>query len=342
MKLLMIAAVALAALVAPGAARAGDDQTTLSWKAAAVEGHAQLSWEITGTTKWYVSVIQVATRPELGPKGDFPVSNLVAYEVRTRVKQTGSWLSPFALAPGTYYAMLTLRYDGPCETGCESRSSARSFEVEPPPIGSISWTASPRSGKVQVGWTRPAEGWFVSMALVDDDRDFASPEAAVSWPPGRRKTTWTSRRLGQDTYYVRLYARYEGCDTCVWLSKVRKVEIGATNPGPRLRKASFRIVERDAVALRHTWRVRLDACDTTPGRLVVQIREETWSGGGGAVKAKVTTERLAAPDGCRAYRLTKRSVWPFRSGSYVRVVIRLRDGNGAWSAAQRAAQWYTP
>jgi hypothetical protein len=60
------------------------------------------------------------------------------------------------------------------------------------------------------------------------------------------------------------------------------------------------------------------------------------------VKAKISTERLAAPDGCRAYRITKRSTWPFRSGNYVRVVIRLRDADGAWSAGQRAAQWFTP
>lgn len=228
MRLSIATAALIAVLLLPAGARAGGDQATLSWTADAADGHALVTWVITGTTTWYVGVIQLATRPDLNGRGDFPPQNLVAYRVLHRVRQQGSWLSPFVLSPGTYYVQLTLRYDGPCETGCESRSSVRSLEIEPPPIGKVSWAAVARSGRVKVSWKPPADGWSFSLVLVDDHHDLSSPEDSASWPFGPPGSSWTSRRLAPDAYWVRLYARYEGCQTCLWTSKLRRVEIRAS------------------------------------------------------------------------------------------------------------------
>jgi hypothetical protein len=307
--------VTLAALVAafafPGPGRAGD-QATLSWTIDDEAGKPVVTWTITGSTKWYVGVVQIADRPDVDGKGDFPPKSLVGYDVLPPGKATGSWRSPHALDPGTYYGRLTLRYDGACEANCESRSSVRSFSVDPSPLSGLHWKATSASGKVRVSWTGPDGGWYVGVVLVDDDADFSSPEEAGSWPAEREKSSWTSRRLEAGTYFVRLHARFEGCATCLFLSKVRKVTVNAVNPAPRLGRATFTIVRRDEATLHHVWRTRFRVCDRTPGRLTLQIREETWSGTGGAVKARTTKTRLAAPKGCRSYGVERRSAWPFR------------------------------
>ena len=224
MKLLVwIAGLAAALLLVPTAGAGG--QTYLSWTIGDDAGKPTISWKITGSTPWYVGVIQIATRQAVTDEGDFLPEDVVAYDVLTHGRHKGTWQLSFPVAPGTYYGMLTLRYDGPCETGCESRSSVRSFFVEPPRLAGLAWSALANSSRIAVRWKKPGKGWYVGIVLVDNDRDFSSPEAAGTRSATPAAGRWRSRALEPGTYYVRLRARYTGCDTCLWTSRTKKVQI---------------------------------------------------------------------------------------------------------------------
>ena len=226
MKLLVcIAGLAAALLLVPTANAGG--QAYLSWTIGDNAGKPTVTWKITGSAKWYVSVIQIATRPALTGGGDFVPQNIVAYDVLTSTRTSGTWQLRFPFDPGTYYGMLTMSYDGQCDTGCESRSSVRSFTVEPPRVHGLVWSARADSSRIAVGWKKPKpdKGWYVAIVLVDNDRDFSSPEAAGTRPPDPAAGTWRSHKLSAGTYYVRIRARYTGCDTCLWTSKTKKVQI---------------------------------------------------------------------------------------------------------------------
>lgn len=337
--LTLLAACAAAMFLAAPAGAGG--QATLSWTLDDDRGRPSVSWEITGSTNWYVGVIQIASRPDVTSKGAFLAQNVVAYDVLAPDQSKGTWKSGFALSPGTYYGQLVLRYDGPCRKGCESRSSVRSFAVEPPALAVLDWHAAPKAGKVTVVWTKPGGGWYVSMVLVDDDRDFSSPEDAVVWPAERSSGRWTSAALDAGTYYVRVSARYSGCDTCLWASDPATVRVRSTNLPPRFRAAGIEIVQRVA-SLHHTWQATFTVCDSSAGRLAVEVREETWAGSGGPAKSKVSVLHLAAPGGCRTYTVTRPSTWRFAPGRFVRIALRARDAEGAWSRGERSQQWYTP
>lgn len=325
----------------PALARGGD-QAYLSWTIDDEAGKPTVTWTITGSTNWYVGVVQIASRPDVNSKGDFLASNLVAYDVLTPAQSKGTWQTSYALGAGTYYGQLVLRYDGPCQSNCESHSSVRSFAIEPPKLDKLTWMAAVRQGRIAVTWSKPGGGWYVGMVLVDDDEDFSSPEDAGIWPVEPAEASWTSAKLDPDTYYVRVHARYAGCETCIWISAAKKVSLPAGNRPPVLRPATVSIVQRDEAALRHTWRATFAVCDHSPGRLTLQVRQETWTASGGPVRARTSSLRLAAPKGCRAYTVVRRSAWPFRSGTFVRVILRVRDGQGAWSARERTMQWFTP
>ena len=224
MKLLVwIAGLAAALVLAPTAGAGG--QAYLSWTIGDDAGKPTITWKITGSTKWYVGVIQIATRPTLDDKGNFVPQDVVAYDVLSHGQSSRTWQLRYALQAGTYYGLLTLRYDGPCETGCESRSSVRSFTVRPPSLRGLRWNAVAEAGKVAVTWKKPRNGWHISIVLVDNDREFSSPEDAGTRGSTPAAGAWRSRSLDPGTYYVRLRARYAGCDTCLWTSGTQKVQI---------------------------------------------------------------------------------------------------------------------
>jgi hypothetical protein len=181
----------------------------------------------------------------------------------------------------------------------------------------------------------------VSGVLVDDDRDFSSPEDAVAWPGAPKRTRWASMLLGRDRYHVRLRVKHSRCDSCVWTSPTKVVEVTRTNNPPTLRPARFEVVRQDAEGLRHTWKATFTVCDRTHGELRLQILEQTGPIGDVVADDLKTLRRLGEPDGCRAYTVTRRSAFPFRDGTYVRVTIRVRDGLGVWSVKARKVTWET-
>jgi hypothetical protein len=185
-----------------------------------------VTWTITGRTKWYVGVVELATRRDLTKAGDFRPQFLVAYEVLKRSESTGRWTGPRELGPGTYYGRLKLRFGGPCKSACESTTSVRRLEIEPPRLASLEWTATRKGRSVLVAWTPPGNAWFVGMVVVDDDADLSSPADAVVWPDEPVESRWRSSRLAAGTYHVRVHARYAGCATCLWTSRARKVTLG--------------------------------------------------------------------------------------------------------------------
>jgi hypothetical protein len=331
----------LAAALATPAVAWGGDQAYISWTLGDQDGRPTVTWEITGSSKWYVGVIQIATDRRVDGKGDFLPENLVAYEVLDPGRSTGFWVGPLELAPGTYYGRLKLRFDGPCSANCQFATSVRSFSIAPPPLRSLSWKATAGIGRVVVTWTPPRNGWYVSGVLVDDDRDFSSPEDAVAWPGAPKRTRWASMLLGRDRYHVRLRVKHSRCDSCVWTSPTKVVEVTRTNNPPTLRPARFEVVRQDAEGLRHTWKATFTVCDRTHGELRLQILEQTGPIGDVVADDLKTLRRLGEPDGCRAYTVTRRSAFPFRDGTYVRVTIRVRDGLGVWSVKARKVTWET-
>jgi hypothetical protein len=222
-RLVWIAGLA-AALVLAGSAGAGG-QAYLSWTLGQDGGKPTVTWKITGSTKWYLGVIEIGTRATLNGSGDFPTQNVVAYDVLPSGQSSGTWQLRAALPAGTYYGLLTLRYDGPCDTGCESHSSVRSFTVPPPRLRGLVWTAAVRADTVSVTWKKPRGAWYVGIVLVDDSKSFASPVDADTRPLRPTAGAWKSRKLGPGTYYVRLRLRYGGCDTCL-ATRTKKVHIG--------------------------------------------------------------------------------------------------------------------
>jgi hypothetical protein len=222
--LVWIAGLAAALTVAAPAGAGG--QSYLSWTLGQNGGKPTVTWQITGSTKWYVADVQIGTRPAVNGRGDLQPRYVIAYAVFGPGQASGTWQLPYRLGPDTYYGLLTLRYDGPCEAGCESHSSVRSFTVAPPRLGGFRWTAEAKRGKVVVRWKEPAGGWYVSVLLVDDARDFASPEDATTRPSEPSAGSWRTGALKDGTYYVRLRARYAGCDSCLW-SATKKVRISS-------------------------------------------------------------------------------------------------------------------
>jgi hypothetical protein len=340
-KLLVVIAGLTAALAIPAAARGGD-QAYLSWALGDQNGRPSVTWTITGSTKWYVGVVQIASQREVDGKGDFLPENLLFYDVLSPEESTGSWVAPRRLGPGTYFGRLKLRYDGPCQTNCQSATSVRSFTIEPPSLKSLTWKATAGIGRVKVTWTKPGHGWFVGMVLVDDDRDFSSPEDAVVWSSPTKRARWTSGLLDRGTYYVRVRARHQTCATCIWTSQARRVTISQSNAEPQLRPVRFEITRREEKTARHWWKATFTVCDKTKGLLTVEIKEETGPAGEGATQTKTTARELPAPGGCRSYAVTKQSAFPFAAGTFVRVSIRVRDALGAWSLRTRKTTWVTP
>jgi hypothetical protein len=339
-KLLVLIAGLAAALLLPAAARGGE-QAFLSWALDDQNGKPTVTWTITGSTKWYVGVIQIATERQVNAKGDFLAQNLVVYEVLDPSESTGFWIADRKLGPGTYYGRLKLRYDGPCKTNCQSNTSIRSFGIDPPPLKSLTWRATPGVGTVKVSWTKPKNGWFVGMVLVDDNRGFGSPEDAVVWPRPPKVTQWTSGLLARDTYHVRIRARHVSCDTCIWTSTAKTVAVTQTNAPPQLRPAKIEITRRNEQTDRHWWKATFKVCDRTPGKLRVQVHEETGPAGGTVAQERTTTRSLLPPGGCRTYTLTKQSAFPHSPGTFVRVAIRVQDALGAWSVRTRKVTWVT-
>jgi hypothetical protein len=339
-KLLLAIAWLAAALATPAVAWAGD-QAYISWTLGDQDGHPTVTWEITGSTKWYVAVIQIASDRRVDGKGDFLPENLVAYEVLAPERSTGFWVGPIALAPGTYFGRLKLRFDGPCSANCQFATSVRSFSIAPPPLRSLRWDAVPGVGRVIVTWTRPRNGWYVSGILVDDDRDFSSPEDAVAWPAATKRTRWSTMLLDRDRYHVRIRVKHSQCESCLWTSPTKVVEVTQTNSPPRLRPARFELVRSDPETLRHTWKATFSVCDRTQGKLGLEIREETGPIGDVATDRRRSMRPLAEPGGCRTYTVTKRSAFPFTPGTFVRVAIRVRDGLGVWSVKVRKVTWAT-
>jgi hypothetical protein len=339
-KLLIVIAGLAVALTIPAAARGGD-QAYLSWTLDDQGARPTVTWTITGSTKWYVGVIQIATERAVNADGDFRPANLVVYEVLDRAESNGYWISAQKLGPGTYYGRLTLRYDGPCQTNCQSLTSVRSFTIDPPPLKSLTWKVTPGIGTVTVTWTKPKNGWFVGMVLVDDDRNFSSPEDAKVWPTPPKGTSWVSGLLPRDTYYVRLRARHGSCETCIWTSPPKTVVVRRSNSPPQLKPVQFEITQRDEKTGRHTWKATFTVCDRTAGKLTIQIVEETGPAGGSVTDQLMTKRSVASPNGCRSYALTKQSAFPFSPGTFVRVSIRARDSLGAWSLRTRKVNWVT-
>jgi hypothetical protein len=327
-----------AALAIPASAWAGD-QAYISWTLGDQSRRPMVTWEITGSSSWYVGVVQIATGREVDRKGDFLPENLVAYDVLDGRELTGSWVGPVALPPGEYFGRLKLRFDGPCQTNCESPTSVRSFRIDPPAIGSLSWQAKAGVGRLEVSWKQPKGGWYVSLIVVDDNRSFASPEDAIAWPSRSKRTRWTSGTLPRGTYFVRVRVRHATCDTCIWTSDPRKVVIKRSNPSPELRPVRFEITRRAESGNRHWWTATFTVCDRTPGELTVEILEETGPAGGAVSESRRATRELPAPGGCREYAVVRRSSFPFADGSFVRVAIRVHDALGAWSVMTRKVTW---
>lgn len=336
---LLCCLIGLAATLALPAAARGGEQAYLAWTLGEQGGRPTVSWTISGSTKWYVAVVQVAGRPEVNGKGDFLPENLIAYEVLKPSESTGSWVGEPTLGPGTYYGRLKLRYDGPCQQNCQVTTSIRSFTIDPPALGKLKWRAAAGIGKVKVSWKKPRKGWYVSMVLVDDDRDFRSPEDGSVWPAGNTARRWATGLLPRGTYYVRVRALYGDCDTCVWTSPTKKVVLRRTNSPPRLGPARFEIAKEAAEGARHTWKATFKACDRTKGKLRLEIVESTGLPGAGPSGTKRTMRRLAEPGGCRTYTVKKRSAFPFGEENYVRVAIRVRDALGIWSTKTRKVTW---
>jgi hypothetical protein len=329
-----------AALATPAVASAGD-QAYISWTVGDQKGRPTVTWEISGATKWYVGVIQIARSKRVNSKGDFLPESLVAYEVLSPERPPGFWVGPRRLGPGTYYGRLKLRYDGPCSRNCQFATSVRSFSIAPPPLRALRWRAAAGIGRVTVRWTRPRNGWYVSSVLVDDNRNFSSPADGVAWPAATRRTRWTSILLARDRYYVRLRVKQARCASCVWTAPAKTVDVKQTNSAPRLRPARFEVTHRDPRTRKHTWRVTFTACDRTKGPLDLEIREQMGRIEGRVAFTKTTVRTLAQPDGCRTYTVSKRSFFAFRPGRFVRVTIRVRDSLGTWSFMARKVTWDT-
>jgi hypothetical protein len=328
------------ALLIPAAARGGE-QAFLSWAIDDQNGKPTVTWEITGSTKWYVGVIQIATDRQVNAKGDFRAENLVVYDVLDPSESTGTWVWARKLGPGTYFGRLKLRYDGPCKKNCQSTTSIRSFTIDPPPLKSLTWSVSAGVGTVKVSWTKPKNGWFVGMVIVDDNLNFGSPEDASVWSKPPKATRWTSGLLARDTYHVRIRARHSSCDSCIWTSATKTVRVAKTNSPPQLHPARIEITRRDEQTDRHWWNATFKACDQTPGKLRVQAHEATGPAGGSVANERTTTRLLLPPDGCRTYTLTKQSAFPLSPGTFVRVAIRVQDAAGAWSVRTRKVTWVT-
>jgi hypothetical protein len=339
-KLMLLIAWLAAALATPAVAWAGN-QAYISWTLGDQDGRPTVTWKITGSTKWYVGTIQIASDRRVGAGGNFLPENVVAYEVLEPDRAPGFWVGPLALQPGTYYGRLRLRYDGPCSANCQSATSVRSFRIDPPRLRGLRWKARGGVGRVIVSWTKPRNGWYVSMVVVDDNRAFSSPEDAVAWPKAPTRTRWASTLLGRDRYHVRLRLRHARCESCVWTSPAKIVDVKRANSPPTLKPARFELARRDAKTRRHTWKATFIACDQTRGALRLQIREETGRIGGKVRHTETRSRRLGEPDGCRSYTITRRSAFPFRPGNFVRVTIQVRDGLGVWSLKTRKFVWTT-
>ena len=338
----LVALVGLAAALALPAVARGGDQAYLSWTLGDQQGKPTVTWKISGSTKWYVGVIQIATGRKVTSKGDFVAQNLVVYKVLQPDGQKKTWVASRKLPPGTYFGRLKLRYDGPCSKNCQSVTSIRSFTIAAPALKSLPWRVTAKAGSVKVTWAKPKNGWFVGMVMVDDNRNFGSPEAASVWPKPLKVGRWISGLLPRDTYYVRIRARHTTCKTCTWTSSFKTVEVTQANSAPRLRPARIEITRRNEETKRHWWKATFTVCDQTPGDLRIQVLEETGPAGGSVKKKRVSMPVVAAPDGCRAYSLTKKSAFPLAPGKFVRVAIRVRDSLGAWSARTRKVTWVTP
>jgi hypothetical protein len=339
-KLLVSIACLTAALATPALAWASD-QAYISWSLGDRDGRPTVTWEISGSTRWYVGAIQIASDDRVGPSGNFLPENVVAYEVLAPEREPGFWVGPIALQPGKYYGRLRLRFDGPCSANCQSATSVRSFRIDPPPLRALRWKARAGVGRVIVSWRKPRNGWYVSMVMVDDNRRFTSPEDAVAWPTAPARTRWASTLLARDRYHVRLRLRHANCESCVLTSPTKIVDVKRANSPPVLKPARFEVVRRNAKTLRHTWRATFTACDQTQGDLRLQIREETGRAGGRVRNSNTRSRRLAEPDGCRTYTVRKRSAFPFRPGTFVRVTLQVRDGLGVWSLRTRKVVWTT-
>jgi hypothetical protein len=124
-------------------------------------------------------------------------------------------------------------------------------------------------------------------------------------------------------------------------SPTKIVDVKRANSPPVLKPARFEVAREDAKTLRHTWRATFTACDQTRGDLRLQIREETGRVGGRVRNSDTRSRRLAEPDGCRTYTVRKRSAFPFRPGTFVRVTLQVRDGLGVWSVRTRKVVWTT-
>jgi hypothetical protein len=328
-----------AALLFPAAGQAGD-QTYVSWTLGERAGRPTVTWELTGSSKWYVALIQVSRRRAVDQQGDFLPQDVVAYEALGPGGTSGSWTGP-KLPPGRYYGRLELRYDGQCRTNCAFKTSIRSFKVDPPALRGFTWNAKAGIGRVRVEWRPPRNGWYVAAVVVDDERSLESPEDAVAWPRAPKARQWSSRPLPRGTYHVRVRLHHSACDTCVRSTPIETVRLTRTNAAPVLRPATFEITRRDATSERHWWSATFTVCDQTRGRLTVEIREQTGPAEGRATDSRTTNEKLAEPDGCRRYTVAKRSAFPHAEGTFVRVAIRVRDGLGAWSVRTRRVTWVT-
>ncbi len=331
----------LAAALATAAVASASDQAYISWRLGDQDGHPTVTWKITGSTKWYVGAIQIASDRRVTASGHFLPENVVAYEVLEPDRAPGFWAGPVALQPGTYYGRLRLRFDGSCSANCQSATSVRSFRIDPPRLRGLRWQARGGVGRVIVSWTKPRNGWYVSMVVVDDNRAFSSPEDAVAWPKAPARTRWASTLLSRDRYHVRLRVRHARCESCVWTSSAKIVDVKRANSPPTLKPARFELARRDAKTHRHTWKATFVACDRTRGALRLQIREETGRIGRKATDTRTRARRLAEPGGCHTYTIKRRSAFPFRPGRFVRVTIQVRDGLGVWSLETRKFVWTT-
>ena len=92
---------------------------------------------------------------------------------------------------------------------------------------------------------------------------------------GADEDALASTLLSRDRYHVRLRVRHARCESCVWTSSAKIVDVKRANSPPTLKPARFELARRDAKTHRHTSKATFVACDRTRGALRLQIREET-------------------------------------------------------------------
>ena len=340
MKLLFLIAWLAAALATPAVAWAGD-QAYISWTLGDQDGRPTVTWKITGSTKWYVGTIQIASDRRVGAGGNFLPENVVAYEVLEPDRPPGFWVGPLALQPGTYYGRLRLRFDGPCSANCQSATSVRSFRIDPPRLRGLRWKARGGVGRVIVSWTKPAQ------RLVREHGG-GGRQPCLLEPRGCRRLAQRADEdsLGVDAPESRPLPRAVARRA----RQVRVLRLDVAREDRR-REAGQQPADAEAGQVRAGTARREDAPAHVEGN-VHRLRPDS----GRAPTADPRGDRAhrrqcpADPD---AQSAPRRAGWmpllhdheavclPVPAGEVVRVTIQVRDGLGVWSLKTRKFVWTT-